>query len=359
MKTFHCDQCGQQVFFENVACESCLGMLGYQPDHQTMGTFALAPDGSWRSLNPAHADQRYRKCRNYADEGVCNWMVSADSPDQVCASCELTQVIPALSIPKNRVYWQRMEAAKRRLLYTLWHLNMRPVSKSRDARLGLAFQFLEDGPSRRVRMGHANGLITLNVAEADPSQRERIREQLGEPYRTLLGHFRHESGHYYFEQLVVHSHWHSQFRALFGDERAPYGQALREHYHRQQHALRDVRFISRYASAHPWEDWAETWAHFLHMIETLDTAFWCGMTVQPRHAREPTLTIHQNPQQLTSFQDLMTQWLALTSVLNSLNRSIGMPDPYPFSLSEMARQKLEFVFNVVREHCAVPATSLP
>ena len=350
MKTFHCDQCGQQVFFENVLCENCNGVLGYLPDHQVMGTFALDHDGFWKGLNQAYANQRYRKCRNYAQEGVCNWMISAESDAQICASCELTQVIPALSTARNRLYWRRMEAAKRRLLYTLWHLELRPVSKARDRLRGIAFQFLEDRPSKRVRMGHANGLITLNVAEADPAQRERIREQLGEPYRTLLGHFRHESGHYYFDRLVVNSHWHAPFRNLFGDERAPYSEALRNHYRKQQGGNRDPRFISSYASAHPWEDWAETWAHFLHMIDTLDTAYWCGMTVQPKHAREPELVIPDQPLQLHSFEDMMAQWVALTAVINSLNRSIGMPAPYPFNLSALARQKLRFVFDVLHEN---------
>ena len=231
MKTFHCDRCGLQVFFENVRCERCSGMLGYQPEHRTIATFEPFGDGGsaatfanvpmWRSLNPAHAGFLYRQCVNYATENVCNWMLSADSHDVLCASCKLTLTIPSAS-GQNRLYWGRLEAAKRRLLYSLWELGLQPVSKHAAPETGLGFRFLQDLPNKRVITGHANGVITLNIAEADPAFRERTREQMHEPYRTLLGHFRHESGHYYFDRLIVGSSWLEPFRSLFGDERQDY-----------------------------------------------------------------------------------------------------------------------------------------
>jgi hypothetical protein len=229
MKTFHCDQCGQQVFFENTLCENCGGMLGYQPERHQITTFEPAEGNAWRSLNPDNAGQLFKQCINYSREQVCNWMLPANAPDDLCASCQLTHAIPVLS-GQNRLYWRRLEAAKRRLLYTLWELKLQPVSKLKAPETGLAFEFRQDLPKRRVMTGHDNGLITLNIAEADPAFREKVREQMHEPYRTVLGHFRHESGHYYFDRLIVNSQWRQPFRGLFGDERADYGESLQRHY---------------------------------------------------------------------------------------------------------------------------------
>ncbi|MDB5842524.1 MAG: hypothetical protein JWQ23_4476 [Herminiimonas sp.] len=346
MKTFHCDKCGQQVFFENVRCESCGGMLGYQPEQRAVSTFEPTGNGLWRSLNPANKGALYKQCVNYSREGVCNWMLPAVASDDLCASCQLTLTIPVLS-DKNRLYWGRLEAAKRRLLYSLWEIKLQPTSKFKAPDTGLAFEFLQDMPSKRVMTGHDNGLITLNIAEADPAFREKTREQMHEPYRTLLGHFRHESGHYYFDRLIVNSQWIEPFRALFGDERQDYGDSLNRHYHDGPPADWDQRFISSYASSHPWEDWAETWAHYLHMIDTIDTAFSCGMTLRPRKPGEPELVIEEQPLRIASFEELMADWFALAYVLNSLNRSVGMPDPYPFALSSPVIEKLGFIHGVI------------
>jgi hypothetical protein len=349
MKTFHCDRCGQQVFFENVHCENCGGMLGYQPEQCRITTFETAGAGLWRSLNVANAGRLFKQCINYSREEVCNWMLPADSTEDLCSSCQLTHSIPVLS-GQNRLYWRRLEAAKRRLLYSLIELNLTPVSKLKSPEAGLAFEFLQDLPTRRVMTGHDNGLITLNIAEADPAFREKVREQMHEPYRTLLGHFRHESGHYYFDRLIVGSKWLDQYRQLFGDERADYGEALQHHYKNGPPDDWNDRYISTYASAHPWEDWAESWAHYLHMIDTLDTAFACGMTLQPKRDDEPQLMLEEQPLSTASFNDMMADWFALTYVLNSLNRSIGMPDAYPFTLSPTVRNKLRFIHAVILDH---------
>lgn len=348
MKTFHCDKCGQLVFFENVLCENCGATLGYQPEHHAISSFESAGEGLWRSLNPANEGRLYKQCINYSRESVCNWMLPADAPSELCASCQLTHVIPALSSETNRIFWQRLEAAKRRLLYTLWELGIQPTPKINDPDAGLAFEFLEDAPGHRVMTGHANGLITLNIAEADPAFREKTREQMGEPYRTLLGHFRHESGHYYFDRLVADTEWIEPFRELFGDERADYAEALKRHYENGPPEDCTARFISAYASSHPWEDWAESWAHYLHMIDTLDTAFACGMVLRPHKPDEPELEIEARPTRQRSFDDIMSDWFSLTYVLNSLNRSVGMPDPYPFTLSTPVIDKLRLVHRIVR-----------
>lgn len=349
MRTFHCDKCGQQVFFENVRCENCGGMLGYEPQQHAISTFEPLPGGLWRSLNPGKAGLAYKQCINYMREGVCNWMLPADTGDTLCASCRLTRVIPALSNDKNRLLWKRLEAAKRRLLYALWELRIQPEPKAGNGDAGLAFEFLEDTPGHRVVTGHADGVITINVAEADPAYREHTREQMGEPYRTLLGHFRHESGHFYFDRLVAGTQWLEPFRALFGDERQDYAQCMKKHYENGPPPNWEQTYISSYASSHPWEDWAETWAHYLHMTDTLDTAYACGMRVHPRKPGEPELYIEERPMKTREFDALMREWFSLTYVLNSLNRSVGMPDAYPFTLSTPVIGKLRFVHQVVSE----------
>jgi hypothetical protein len=350
MKTFHCDKCGNQVFFENVRCEQCGSMLGYQPEHSQISSFEPAGEGRWRSLNPVNEGLLYKQCINYSKEDVCNWMLPADARTDLCASCQLTRIIPALSSEQNRLYWKRLEAAKRRLLYSLWELHLQPKPKHDDPDTGLAFEFLEDMPNKKVMTGHSNGLITLNIAEADPAHREKTREQMHEPYRTLLGHFRHESGHYYFDRLIVDTPWIDAFRALFGDEHQDYGDSLQRHYENGPPDDWVDQFISSYASSHPWEDWAETWAHYLHMIDTLDTAFACGLTVKPKKPQEPELVIEARPLRIASFDAMMDDWFALTYVLNSLNRSVGMPDPYPFMLSTPVVEKLHFIHQVVVDH---------
>lgn len=352
MNTFHCDRCNAQVFFENTHCENCGGMLGYQPEHRAISTFEPAGEGIWRSLNPVNEGHLYRQCRNYAQENVCNWMIDAEEGEgELCASCQLTRVIPALNKPQNHVYWNRLEAAKRRLLYSLWQLHLQPEPKLSNPNEGLAFEFMEDMPKKRVMTGHASGVITLNIIEADPARREEVREQLHEPYRTLLGHFRHESGHYYFDLLIANNEERLQaFREVFGDERADYAEALKRHYAQPPSDDWALSHVSHYAASHPWEDWAETWAHYLHIFDTLDTAFACGVKLRPRTPNEPVLELKAHPLEARSWDQISWDWFALSYLLNSLNRSIGMPDAYPFALSPPVQKKLQFVHDMVRAH---------
>ncbi|MES2261700.1 MAG: putative zinc-binding peptidase [Pseudomonadota bacterium] len=347
MKTFHCDKCAQQVFFENTFCFSCKSMLGYLPEQRDVRSFEAAGEGKWRSLKSGDKGRLYKQCVNYQEQNVCNWMLDADDPHEYCASCQLTTTIPSLESEQNHLYWQRLESAKRRLLYSLWELKLKPLSKDEDEATGLAFQFLEGTEEEPVLTGHDNGLITLNIAEADPAHRERTREQMREPYRTLLGHFRHESGHYYFDRLIVDSQWIDGFRELFGDERQDYSECLQRHYENGPPADWEQSYVSSYATSHPWEDWAETWAHYLHMIDTLETAHACGVSLKPRRADEPTLQISAPPLKIRSFDEIVSDWFALTYVLNSLNRSVGTPDSYPFTLSTPVLDKLQFVHQVV------------
>ncbi|MGI4812771.1 MAG: zinc-binding metallopeptidase family protein [Janthinobacterium lividum] len=350
MKTFHCDHCGQQVFFENVVCGRCGNMLGYLSDVQDISTFEAVGNDVWRSLSPRAQGRDYRMCQNYAVENVCNWMIPAEQPNTLCSSCQLTHIIPALLNDQSRQYWYKLELAKRRLLYTLATLRVGYDSREQDPEEGLAFEFLQQMPGGEpVKTGHDNGLITLNVAEADDARREKIREQMNEPYRTLLGHFRHEIGHYYFMRFERSHAWLERFRQRFGDERADYGESLKRHYENGPPPQWEDNFISAYATSHPWEDWAETWAHYLHMVDALETAEACGLALLPGKAQEPVMQPDNTELEATSFERMIERWFPLTYVLNSLNRSLGMPDGYPFTLAPTVIDKLRFVHRSVQE----------
>lgn len=351
MKVFDCDHCGQLVFFENVFCLSCGHALAYLPDLGVIGSLEPLGDGLWRSPLPEAAGHSYRLCSNYSQLNVCNWAVPSSDPNPLCRSCRLTRVIPDLSRPGNKEALYKLEVAKRRLVYTLLALNLPLVCREEDDRAGLAFEFLadpDDPDEPRVLTGHAEGLITVNIAEADDAERERRRLLLHEPYRTLLGHFRHESGHFYWDRLIRDTQWIDHFRSMFGDERADYGQALQLHYTNGPPGNWQERFISAYAAAHPWEDWAETWAHYLHMTDTLEIAAACGVQLQPRHPSAPSLSGVPDPvRDPRSFDTLMTSWLPLTYMLNNLNRGLGQPDAYPFVLSQAVTEKLRFVHRTI------------
>ncbi len=351
MKVFHCDHCDGLVFFENIACVRCNNRLAYLPDLEVVGSLDPLDGGVWKSPLPRADGRTYRLCANDTDHNVCNWAVPADDPNPLCESCRFTRVIPDLTRPAYPPAWYKLEAAKRRLLYTLKAIDRWPATKDADPDGGLAFEFLADPAdptAPRVLTGHASGVITVNLAEADDPERERRRVQLGEPYRTLLGHFRHESGHHYWDRLVRDEPEKlAAFRGLFGDERADYGEALKRHHAAGPPADWPERFVSAYAAAHPWEDWAETWAHYLHMIDTLETAAACGLSLRPRRADEPALKAVPDPE-VGSFDRLLAGWYPLTYALNNLNRGLGLPDGYPFVLPAPAVDKLRFVHAVVR-----------
>ncbi len=291
VKTFHCTHCQHLVFFENIRCLNCGHALAYLPDRNLMAAVQASEDGLWRYEGPGGQDQAYRLCANYDRENVCNWAVSQEDPQTLCRSCRLTHVIPDLSVPGNSFAWYRLEVAKRRLVYTLLGFGL-PVAGKNDATdpndTGVEFQFLEDpasGDGRRVLTGHDNGLITINVAEADDVRREQQRQLQNEQYRTLLGHFRHEIGHYYWDRLIkvgaaAGSLPPVVWRRAGGLPAGP-AEALPE---RPAAATGKTNFISAYATCHPWEDWAESWAHFMHMTDALETAAAVGLVIEAQTA---------------------------------------------------------------------------
>jgi hypothetical protein len=352
MKVFHCDHCAHLLFFENTSCIQCGRQVAYLPDLGDMGSLEPLGDGRWRSPLPAARDRSYRLCRNYVEMDVCNWAISSDDPNPLCVSCRLTRLIPDVSQAATRLAWYKLEVAKRRLVFTLEELELPLGPGVATGDPGLAFEFKADPTdpnAPRVMTGHAAGVITVNIAEADDAERERRRAAVHEPYRTLLGHMRHESGHYYWGRLVKDQASVESFRRLFGDERADYGSSLRTHYEQGPPADWLSRFVSSYASSHPWEDWAETWAHYLHMFDALETAAACGLSLKPRRTDEPALAnvpaVAGRRRQ--TFDRVIDSWFPVTYALNNLNRGLGLPDGYPFVLSTPAIDKLRFVHDVI------------
>jgi hypothetical protein len=353
MKVFHCDECNQLLFFENSQCVNCGRVLAYVPEAQLITSVPAERGETWRSPNAALPGREFRLCQNYIDHQTCNWAVAVEDGEALCRSCRLTHTIPDAADPGLRLAWFKLESAKRRLIFTLMALHLPLLSSQGDAGAGgLTFEFKADPAdpdAPRVLTGHGNGVITVNVAEADDAERERRRQGLGEPYRTLLGHMRHESGHYYWDRLLKDAPEIAEFRQLFGDERCDYSEALRQHYEKGPPADWQDRYVSAYGSAHPWEDWAETWAHYLHMVDALETAAENGLQLRPRRGDEPTLprlppTILTR---MTPVDRLIDSWFALTYVLNNLNRSLGLVDAYPFVLSLPAVEKLRFVHDLI------------
>ena len=339
MKLFSCPSCSQVLYFENTRCQACGQQVAYL-------------SGEFIVFDPA-AEEPVRLCSNYTERDACNWAVSPESTSPFCESCGLNEVIPNLESPESRYAWVRLETAKRRLLYSLSALGL-PIER-RSSGSGLAFAFKASTSEEPVFTGHSDGLITINIAEASDPFREKTREQMGEPYRTVLGHFRHEVGHYYWDRLIKSSHWLEPFTARFGDHTSDYAEAQRQHYEQGPPADWVARFVSAYASMHPWEDWAETFAHYLHMVDTLETARMYGLAIAPRAVSgAPIPSVATRRLHFDDFDDLITAWFPLTNALNSLNRSMGLPDLYPFVLSDPAIAKLRFVHDVIAAQSEEP-----
>lgn len=358
MINFTC-HCGNTLYFENSLCLACGRKLGFLPDVGVVSALEPIEGVRYRALAN---DKEYKTCRNYHKHEVCNWMASADEPGDLCQSCKLTEVIPNLAEPNNIKLWYRVESAKRRLLYTLKKLRLPIEGRDVDQQAGLSFRFMandastsefndEFSPGERIMTGHSTGTITINLAEADPSAREEIREKMNERYRTLLGHFRHESGHYYWDKLIKETDWIEQYREAFGDETQNYQAALDTYYKNGPPPDWSKTWISAYASAHPWEDFAETWAHYLHMIDTLETAHHYSITVHGQMSAGTPASTQYSSGYFINLSELMEDWGKLTAALNAMSRSMGLPDTYPFVLTDRVKAKLEMIHRLV---CAQP-----
>ena len=345
MKLFACDHCGNTIYFENAVCERCGHQLGYLPQQNAL--VSLVEDGGLWST-PAFSDDAYIFCEN-ARHGACNWLIRAEPDGDIyCAACRHNETIPDISNSLNLGRWQTIERAKKRLFYSLLRLNLPLQTRNENPAHGLSFRFLADMPvaPTPVLTGHESGIITISLAEADDAMREARRTQMGEPYRTLLGHFRHEIGHHYWDLLVDRQPALARFRTLFGDESADYGMALQAHYTNGAPLGWQQSYISAYATAHPWEDFAETFAHYLHITDTVEMASAFGVRA---HTDDVSLAMGDfDPYVQDNFQAIVNNWVPLASMLNNLNRAMGHPDAYPFILTPQVIAKLAFVHGLVR-----------
>ncbi len=350
MKTYTC-ACGELLYFDNFTCVTCGREAGFLPDLVCLSSLEKPGDLGLYPASIAEAKGRlYKKCQNYTQQNVCNWMIPAENTNETfCVSCRLDLVIPDLSLPQNVTLWAAVEMAKRRLIYSALRLKLPLANRIEDPKTGLGFRFMADAlnpdgtVATKVITEHNEGLITLNINEADDALREKMRTNMKEPYRTLLGHFRHESGHYYWDRLVKDSKFLEPYRALFGDERQDYNEAMKKYYATGAPANWGDSYISMYSTMHPWEDWAETWAHYLHVQDTLEVAADFGL-VGKRMKIEPTQAGEVKPK---PFDEVMETWAELSIALNCLNRSMGMRDIYPFVLSKSVVDKLRFVSEVI------------
>ena len=331
MRSFRC-ACGAAVYFENDLCLNCRRRLAF--------------DAKALTLRPVCPGERL--CANHVSPGTCNWLV-ADAGAAYCAACSLNEIVPDLSDKRRVSLYYQVEKAKRRLLFTLFSLRL-PVEGRSVRPDGLSFRILADArlddpdaevADDAVMTGHLHGSITINLLEADPHLRERARMALNEPYRTLLGHFRHEAGHYYWNRLVTGER-RPAFRAVFGDERAPYQESLDAYYRLGPPADWQRRYVGAYASCHPLEDFAECWAHYLHMADALQTAAHAGVLAAGR--RPVDLLDDGRP----CFEQAVADWRCLATSMNEMNRSLGLPDAYPFALPAPVVDKLRYVHELVR-----------
>jgi hypothetical protein len=332
MRAFTCGTCGQLLFFENSRCLRCSSRLGFAPSRLDI---VVLDHPEFSTL---------RRCAN-AELAQCNWVLEEGDPGPLCFSCRLTRTRPPDGDPEGLAAFAKAEGAKRRLIFQLLDLRL-PIGQD----LGFDLLSSRKGP---VVTGHNDGVITIDLAESDDVRRERRRAELDEPYRTMLGHFRHETGHYYWPILVERTPELERARSLFGDDRLAYEAELQRHYEQGPPPDWDDRYVSAYATMHPWEDWAETFAHYLHIRDTLETAAAFGLAIAgPAVVQDDSLSSVPVPEATDRpFDSIIADWLPLTYALNAVNRSMGQEDLYPFTLAPTVIKKLAFVHDRVRS-CA-------
>jgi hypothetical protein len=338
MRDFVCPNCGQHLAFENSVCLSCGRPLGFSLDEMALLVIAEGSDGDHPGFAAA---EDYELCANL-HLAQCNWLVDKQPVRQLCASCRLTRTRPDDADTKGLAAFAGAEKAKRRLIAELSELKLPIVGRDEDPAYGLAYDLLSS-KGEKVFTGHHNGVITVDLAEGDDVHREHLRIEMDEPYRTLLGHFRHEVGHYYYYRLVAPSaNYLARFEELFGDPNADYQAALDRHYSDGAPSGWEENYVSSYATMHPAEDWAETFAHYLHIRDTLDTA--AAFSFAPANATYDGKVLGPS-----SFDTMIEMWLPLSWALNMVNRSMGKPDLYPFVLPAPMLEKMRFVHSIVDE----------
>lgn len=355
MKLFICENCNHVIYFENETCGSCGCVLGYISQTTNLAALVAVQD-TWEVFGKSGRKDRF--CTN-AVWNACNWLIETTSNETTCAACRYNRTVPDLTISENVRRWRLVERAKHHLFYTLSRFGLAAKTKLEDPHAGLAFDFLAESdttPTLKVTTGHDDALITLNLAEADDLTREKLRLQLGEQYRTLLGHFRHEIAHFYWDRLVAEDGQLESFLVCFGDERLDYDEALRGYYANGPAPDWQGHFVTGYASAHPWEDFAETWAHYLYMVDTLEMVHAYGIQVDPVLIdKEMSLDkIDFDPHGVENISFLLRSWLPVTLAVNSINRCMGQPDLYPFVVPEATIPKFAYIHALI--HRTLPIT---
>jgi hypothetical protein len=350
MKLFRCQVCDNIIYFENRTCGRCGHRLGYLPELGIMAALEPAGGEMWTPLAGDNGPRRF--CAN-ADYDVCNWLTAAEGQDRLCVACRHNDTIPDISQPSHLAAWRDIELAKHRLFYSLLRWKLPLKTRADDPNHGLAFEFLADPPhpsGPKVMTGHDDGVVTIALAEADSAEIERRRAELAEPYRSLLGHFRHEVGHHYWDILVRDGGKLEQCRATFGDDSLNYEAALKRHYEQGAPADWPERFVSAYATSHPWEDFAETWAHYLHIVDTLETARAFGVRIAPAVDREGAhfARLDFDPYVVGTVDEIVEAWTPFVIAMNSVNRAMGRPDLYPFVIAPAVVEKLRFIHDLVR-----------
>lgn len=346
MQRFTCD-CGNVLFFGNFHCLKCAREVGYDPQGAVMRT--LRAEGDWI------------RCENGTKHGVCNWLLPKKSVEKLCQACRMNRIIPDLNWGRNRLLWGKMEMAKRRLIDTLLRLGIALPTKAENSKEGLAFDIVSTLSNPTVTTGHLNGVITVNLEEADDTYRQINRQQLGESSRTLLGHFRHESAHYLWQRCLSELSWDDPlrlaFRARFGDEWIDYAAALAKHYERGTPSGWERSYITAYAASHPWEDWAETWAHYLQIVEGLETCESLGIQAQflalplvplPGEAGTLPPMLPQVGLADGEFLAWLQRWMCLSTVLNEVSHSLGEQALYPFVITVPVAQKLRLAHHFAK-----------
>ncbi|GBQ67451.1 hypothetical protein AA103196_1688 [Ameyamaea chiangmaiensis NBRC 103196] len=361
MKLFSCGRCQQVVFFDNERCGVCDLPIGYHPAGNVFITLERDEQGDgagWRDAS-GQSDGLFRLCGN-AQHGVCNWLCDDGTDDTYCRACRHNKIIPDLTIEGNETRWEKLELAKHRMFYSLVRLGLPAPTRLEDPEGGLEFDFKGQEPDGTpVLTGHADGIITIALREADDIEREKMRVSMGEYYRTLLGHFRHEIGHFYWNVLVRDAGCLDACRAVFGDDRADYNEALQTHYANGPRPGWQNDFVSAYAASHPWEDFAESWAHYLHIVDALETASSYGMSLRADVPDPAALTvaIDFDPYAPGAFDRVRDAWFPLASVETALNRSMGLGEFYPFLLNNAVLDKVAFIHRLV--HGEVPRDEVP
>jgi hypothetical protein len=342
MRDFACPACGQRLAFENSLCLGCRSSVGFDPE--LMAFVVVGADGV-----VANPDRPGRLCANQ-HQSACNWIVADADDNPLCRSDRLTRTLPPKDDAEAMAAYADAEQAKRRLVVELIELGLPIVGRDEDPDTGLAFD-LKSSRNETVMTGHDDGLITLNLAEGDDVHREQLRISMGEPYRTVLGHFRHEIGHYFFLKLIGTGPLRPDFGQLFGDPDSSYSDALDRHYSQGPPDGWEQDYVSSYATMHPAEDWAETFAHYLHIRDTVDTAAAFGFAPSG-------VALDRNLPGEAGFDRLIQLWLPLSWSLNMINRSMGHRDLYPFVLPPAVLTKMKLVHRAVETaeaNASVPA----